>query len=213
MMTMQITRNSTSYLGLLSVTAAAAFTLSACAPEDAVQDEGGQAEDVQDSPTPNVEDSPTTNDSTEDTDVSAEETTDASGEPGTEGDHPVYQAVETVLNEYPGGIITEFDDEGSYIEIFVYDGTTEWELDVDSSTFEIIDTEDDGIDDSDRQEAEAVGIEFADALRTAENEGTGDLDSGELDTEDGTVVYQIELTNDVEVYVDVISGEVVRVDS
>ena len=117
-----------------------------------------------------------------------------------------------MLEEYPGGVITEFEDEGGYIEVFVYDGSTEWELEVDSETFEIIDTEDDGIDSDDEAEAQAVEIDIAEALQTAEAESGGEPKDAELDTEDGTVVWEFEMTNDVEVYVDVSNGEVVKVD-
>ena len=167
------------------------------------------------------DDAQETDDAAEDTETQDAETEGAEEEPTEDagadaaGDHPVYQAIETVLNEYPDGVITEFEDntdDGGYVEVFVYDGSTEWELEVDSETFDIIDTEDDGIDADDEEEAQAVEIDIADALQTAEEESGGQPHEGELDTEDGTVVWEFEMDNDVEVYVDVATGDVVKVD-
>lgn len=57
-----------------------------------------------------------------------------------------------------------------------------------------------------------MGIEISEALETAEDESDGEPQDGELDTEDDTVVWEFEMTNDVEVYVDVTNGDVVKVD-
>lgn len=205
---------------LLSVAAAGVLALSACGPDDALDTEGSGEPD-----------SPVTV-GTEDQEETAETGQDESpaqdgGEPGAEDsaaedsaaegadrpEEPLYDAVGAVLEEYPEGVITELDTDDSYYEIFVYDGETEWELEVDRESFEIIDTEDDGIDDDDREKAEAVEIDIIEALTTAAEEGGAEVEQAELDTEDGAVVWEIELTNGSEVYVDVSSGEVVKVDS
>ncbi len=138
---------------------------------------------------------------------------DSAAEGADRPEEPLYDAVGAVLEEYPEGVITELDTDDSYYEIFVYDGETEWELEVDRESFEIIDTEDDGIDDDDREKAEAVEIDIIEALTTAAEEGGAEVEQAELDTEDGAVVWEIELTNGSEVYVNVSSGEVVKVDS
>lgn len=205
---------------LLSVAAAGVLALSACGPDDALDTEGSGEPD-----------SPVTV-GTEDQEETAETGQDESpaqdgGEPGAEDsaaedsaaegadrlEEPLYDAVGAVLEEYPDGVITELDTDDSYYEIFVYDGETEWELEVDRESFEIIDTEDDGIDDDDREKAEAVEIDIIEALTTAAEEGGAEVEQAELDTEDGAVVWEIELTNGSEVHVDVSSGEVVKVDS
>jgi uncharacterized membrane protein YkoI len=191
---------SRSTFGVLSVTSAAALALSACAPEEdfPADDDAGQTEE---SPSPDSEE----NDDAQD----AEDTDD------TDDDHPVYQAIEAVLDEYPGGVITEFEetsDDDGHVEVRVYDGTTEWELEVDSESFEITNTEDDGIDGDDEEKAQGVEIDITEALQTAEEESGGQPHKGELDTEDGTVVWEFEMGNDVDVYVDVATGDVVKVD-
>lgn len=222
-----------STFGFLSVTAAAALALSACAPEEDLPAEE-DTNQTEESPAAEAEETDTAEDTEQDTqetddaaaddEAAAEDTeTEDDAEDATEddaaeasGDHPVYQAIETVLAEYSDGVITEFEDntdEDGYVEVFVYDGTTEWEHEVDSETFEIIDTEDDGIDADDEEEAQAVEIDISEALQTAETESGGAPEDGELDTEDGTVVWEFEMDNDVEVYVDVATGEVVRVDN
>lgn len=220
-------------LTLLSVAAVAVLGLSACAPDDAedTTEDAGQAEEIQDEGTDEQNSEEQSPEETSDVST-ADESTDAASDAGTEdetaaadetteadsgsgGDHPVYQAIEAALAEYEGGVITEFEDntnDDGYVEVYVYDGDTEWELDIDSASFEIINTEDNGIDDDDRQEAEAVEIEISEAVQTAESEGGAEPTDGELDTEDGTVVWQIELSNDTEVYVDVTNGDVVKVD-
>ncbi|NLS10971.1 hypothetical protein HGQ17_13395 [Nesterenkonia sp. MY13] len=217
---------------ILSISAAAALALAACAPDDAVEDEDATQEDTaQDDQTQDdqQDDSVEAEDTSDDADTDAPEVDGAADDDATaeedtteddaaeaSGDHPVYQALEAALAEYPDGVITEFEDntnDGGYVEVFVYDGSTEWELEVDSETLEIIDTEDDGIDSDDEQEAQAVEIDIAEALQTAEEESGAEPKDGELNTEGGTVVWEFEMTNDVEVYVDVATGEVVKTDS
>lgn len=233
-MTNNTSANRRTYLTVLSVGAAAALALSACQPDDTTED-AGDAEEMEQQESPDTaddaageetEDAGTEDTGAEDaeTDAAAEDETDAADEadPADEtegaeadGEHPVYQAIDAALAEYQDGVITEFEDntsDGGYVEVFVYDGETEWELEVDSESFEIIDTEDDGIDDDDREEAEAAEIDISEALQTAETESDGEPHEGELDTEDGTVVWQFEMTNDVEVYVDVTNGDVVKVE-
>ncbi|MVT26180.1 hypothetical protein GNZ21_07385 [Nesterenkonia alkaliphila] len=200
-----------SAFGILSVTAAAAMTLAACAPDDEMPEDGEDVTPGQNEDSPEPEFEPTEEETEEATDDAG--TGDDTDTPEAGGDHPVYQAIEAALAEYPDGVITEFEDntdEDGYVEVFVYDGSTEWELEVDSETFEIIDTEDDGIDADDEENAQAVQIDIAEALQTAESESGGEPKDGELDTEDGTVVWEFEMTNDAEVYVDVTTGEVVR---
>lgn len=198
---------------VLSVTAAAALALSACGPDDELDGQDAP-QDVTVDPDEDQEDADETEAEGQD---DAEAGQDQEAETETEGqddasgaeDEALYDAVAAVLQEYPDGVFTEYDDEGSYYEFFVYDGETEWELEVDAESFEIIDVEDDGIDDEDRQEAEAVEIEFEDALRTAAEEGGAVATEADLDTEDGMVVYEIELANDSEVSIDVATGDVV----
>lgn len=205
---------------LLSVAAVGALALSACGPDDALDTDGngepdspvtvgtenGDSQEGSSAESADGEGSET--DDTEEAGPEEEEASDTD-----RPDEPLYDAVDAVLAEYPDGVITELDTDDSYYEIYVYDGETEWELEVDRESFEIIDTEDDGLDSDDQEKAEAVEIDFVEALVTAADEGGAIADEADLDTEDGTVVWEISLTNDVEVYVDVATGEVMKVDS
>lgn len=137
----------------------------------------------------------------------------AEGEDGETPDEPLFQAIDAALAEHPDGVVTELDTDDDYYEIVVYEGQTEWELEVDRESFEIIDAEEDGIDSDDQQRAEAVEIDIVEALTTAAEEGGAEVEQVELDTEGGAVIWEIELTNDVEVSVDVSTGEVRSTDS
>ncbi|WP_158583068.1 PepSY domain-containing protein [Nesterenkonia natronophila] len=194
---------SRSTFSVLSATAAAALALSACAPEEDFPEDEDAAQ-TEESPSPNSE---------ENDDVQDEDATDDAG--ATDDDHSTYRAIQTTLDEYPDGIITEFEDsshDGGHVKVHVYDGSTEWDLKVDSESFEIVHTEDHGIHHDDEEKAQGVEIDIAEALETAEEESGGQPHEGELDTEDGIVVWDFEMDNDVEVYVDVATGEVVKVD-
>lgn len=188
---------------LLSAAAAGTLALTACGPDDT--DDGSEPG----SPvTVGTENDSQTDDQDDDAQQDA-----AEGEDGESPDEPLFQAIDAALAEHPDGVVTELDTDDDYYEIFVYDGQTEWELEVDRESFEVIDTEDDGIDSDDQEKAEAVEIDIVEALTTASEEGGAEVEQAELDTEDGTVVWEIELSNDVEVYVDVATGEVVKTDS
>lgn len=210
---------------LLSVAAVGALALTACGPDDALDTEGNgepdspvtvgtengdQADDQDDVA---QEDAAQDDQQDDADDQAAHDGAAAEDEDGETPDEPLFQAIEAALDEYPDGVVTELDTDDEYFEIFVYDGQTEWELEVDRESFEIIDTEDDGIDSDDQEKAEAVEIDIIEALTTAAEEGGAEVEQAELDTEDGTAVWEIELANDVEVYVDVATGEVLKTDS
>ncbi|WP_022872373.1 PepSY domain-containing protein [Nesterenkonia alba] len=206
--------------GLISVATAAALALAACGSDDTTEDTTEPApQDTTEAPEPTEaeeEESPGVAEPDETEDAEATDQTPDAEEATSDqqaGDQPVYQALATVQEEYPDGVIIDFDTEGNHIEFSVFDGNTEWEVDVDAETFEIIDTRQEGLDADDEQEALAVETDFGEALATAEAEGGAEPQEGDLDTEDGVVVWQIELSNDTEVSVDVATGEVVRVDT
>ncbi|WP_258935003.1 PepSY domain-containing protein [Nesterenkonia pannonica] len=84
---------------------------------------------------------------------------------------------------------------------------------MDPETYEVTNEEQDDLDSDDLQKAEAVEIDFVDALRTAEDEGGAEPEDAELDDHNDTIVWEIELVDGTEVYVDVTSGDVVETDS
>lgn len=208
-----------STLSILSVTAAAVLALAACSPDEPLTSED-DTDQVEDTPTPETEDE-TDNEDTTDTETpeqepTEDETTDEAESPEASGEHPVYQAIEAATAEYPDGVITDFDDEShenGYIEITVIDGDTEWELHIDTENdFAIDNTQEEPADADDVAEAEAVEVDIIEALQTAEDEADAEPYEGSLDTEAGTVVWEFEMSNNLDVYVDVATGEVVGTD-
>jgi len=193
---------------LVSVAAISALALSACASEDMDDDD----DDAQ--PTATVTETVEATPSEEPTEEStatddAAPTEDATDSPEAGGDEEIYQAVDAVTEEYPDATVLDMDTEGNYYEFTIYEGDSEWELDLDRESMEITNTQQDDIDSDDQRNAEAVEIEFADALRTASEEGDGTPEQADLDDENGAVTWEIELNNGMEVYVDVATGEVV----
>lgn len=184
-----------STFSILSVTAAAVLALAACSPDDGSDQITSEQDDtqVEDTPSPETED-----ETTPDVDVEDEAT----------GDHPVYQALEAAMAEYPDGVVTDFDHENSYIEVTVIDGETEWDLDIDADGT-ISNTQEEPADADDIAEAEAVEVDIVEALQTAESETGAAPRDGSLDTEAGSIVWEFEMDNGTDVYIDVATGEVV----
>lgn len=217
---------------LLSVAAVSALALTSCASDelnpddDDAQPTATVTETVEAEATEETTED-ATEETTEDATTDAEATEDPTGSPDAEatetddpqaddsdaeGDDPLHQAVDAVEQEYPDAVVLDFDTEASYYEFTILDGDSEWELDVDRESFEISNTQEDDVDSDDQRNADAVEIEFADALRTAAEEGGGTPEQADLDDENGSVTWEIELDNDTEVYVDVATGEVANGD-
>lgn len=204
-------------LTMISVAAAAALALAACAPDDTAEEPAeDQADDqavdeTEDTATEDSEtEAPEEDETTEEASPTEEETEEGGDDAGTSDEHPVFGAIDAAEQEYPDGVVTEFDHEGSYVEVYVVEGDTEWELDIDAETLEVISTDQDSVDSDDRQEVEAIGIDITEALQTAVDESGAQPHDAELDSEGGTVVWEFEMDNGSEVYVDVATGEVTR---
>lgn len=207
---------------LLSVAAISALALSSCASDeldpddDEAQPTATVTETVEAEPTEETtEDAGTeaepTEEATDSPEADASESDDSATDDSAASDEdPLYQAVDAVEQEYPDAVVLDFDTEGSYYEFTIFDGGAEWELDVDRESFEIMNTQEDDIDSDDQRNAEAVQVEFTDALRTASEEGGGIPEQADLDDENGAVTWEFELDNGTEVYVDVENGEVIN---
>lgn len=128
----------------------------------------------------------------------------------------VVSVVEFLGEEYPGAVVGELEYEGGYfgVEVFDLGAGTEFEFDVAPGSLETWDHSEDGLGEDDRVKAEAVEVGFLDAFETASVEAGDDalFDEVELGSEGGVVVWEFEFVNDVEVYVDVSAGDVVKVD-
>lgn len=174
------------------------------------------------SPTETGEASPADDETT--TTIPSEEETSQPGDGGGSGTppnpgqgHALFDGLHAVESQYPGGIVFEVEAEDNTHEFKVYDGNSIYEVITDNHSLEILSSEYDDTPDSDeRAKLEAIDISFAEALQiAAQNSGSSDLimaDEAQLDSEDGVVVWEVELTNGREVYIDVTSGNVVKID-
>lgn len=148
-------------------------------------------------------------------------TSDDGGAPATGDDatdattEDVYAAIGLAESE-AGGTAFEVDreDDGTEgWEVSVAVGDEEVDVDVDLAGTEVLGTDrDDDLDDDERAALAAATITLADAIRTALAEVDGVLDDVELDEEDGTGVWEVSVGDDTEVYIDVATGDVLRVD-
>ena len=118
-----------------------------------------------------------------------------------------------------GGQVFEIDrkDAGDGWEVKLAVEDREQEVEVSADGQEVTPQEsDDELDQQDRENIAQVQVPLEDAVRTALEEVEGTLDSAQLDTEDGTTVWDVDIDDDqgtsVDVYVNVDNGSVLNVD-
>ena len=118
-----------------------------------------------------------------------------------------------------GGQVFEIDrkDAGDGWEVKLAVEDREQEVEVSADGQEVTAQEsDDDLDQQDRENLAQVQVPLEDAVRTALEEVEGTLDSAQLDTEDGTTVWEVDIDDDqgtsVDVYVNVDNGSVLKVD-
>ncbi|MUN64723.1 hypothetical protein GMA12_16510 [Kocuria sediminis] len=131
----------------------------------------------------------------------------------------VVGAVVAAEEAVTGGQVFEVDrkdgEEGWEVKLAV--GDREKEVDVSSDGSEVTPQEgDDQLDQEDRERIAQVQVPLEDAVRTALDEVDGTLDGAQLDTEDGTTVWEVDVDDpdgtSADVYVNVDNGSVVKVD-
>jgi uncharacterized membrane protein YkoI len=147
-------------------------------------------------------------------------TATSTSSPGAGGEAAaVAGAVVAAEEAVAGGQVFEIDrkdgEEGWEVKLAV--GDREKEVDVSSDGSEVTPQEgDDQLDQEDREKIAQVQVSLEDAVRTALDEVDGTLDGAQLDTEDGTTVWEIDVDDpdgtSVDVYVNVDTGSVVKVD-
>lgn len=118
-----------------------------------------------------------------------------------------------------GGQVFEIDrkDAGDGWEVKLAVEDREQEVEVSADGQEVTPQEsDDELDQQDRENIAQVQVPLEDAVRTALEEVDGTLDSAQLDTENGTTVWEVDIDDDqgtsVDVYVNVDNGSVLKVD-
>jgi uncharacterized membrane protein YkoI len=157
---------------------------------------------------------------TGDESASASPSGTATSSPGAGGEAAaVAGAVVAAEEAVTGGQVFEIDrkDEGGGWEVKLAVGDREKEVDVAQDGSEVTPQEgDDQLDQEDRERIAQVQVPMEDAVRTALDEVDGTLDGAQLDTEDGTTVWEVDIDDpegtSVDVYVNVANGSVVKVD-
>lgn len=127
------------------------------------------------------------------------------------------QAIDTA-EEHAGGTAYEIDDQdedGTWeVDVRVEDRSVE--VTVDQDGVSVVGTEEDDLDDDDRAALDAATTSLQDAIGIAVDEVGGVLDDAELDDDNGTAYWKVELDgtdggDDIEVRVS-LSGEVLQSD-
>ncbi|MGX5359547.1 PepSY domain-containing protein [Kocuria sp. KH4] len=152
--------------------------------------------------------------------ATGDESASPTSSPGGGGEAAtVVGAVVAAEEAVAGGQVFEIDrkdgEEGWEVKLAV--GDREKEVDVSPDGSEVTPQEgDDQLDQEDRERVAEVQVPLEDAVRTALDEVDGTLDGAQLETEDGTTVWEVDVDDpngtSADVYVNVANGSVVKVD-
>lgn len=209
---MRTTKWTTSLLG--GVAALALLTACGSTPEPVESPTDTSPETVQS--TPPADGSPTTE----------APTTDAPSEPAQSPADPAPQdgdleagfaAVDLAEADVPGSQVVGLDlDDGGQWEVEVVVDNVEHEFTISADGTQIVERDTDDADSDDIRKLGEVQVSLADAVRTAMADVDGGrFDQVDLDTHNGTVVWDVEIdtaNDDVEIKVDVASGEIIHRD-
>lgn len=204
---MRTTKWTTSLLG--GVAALALLTACGSTPDPVESPTDASPETVQS--TPPADDSPTTEAPTEPTQSPADPAPqDGDIEAG-------FAAVDLAEAEVPGSQVVGLDlDDGHQWEVEVVVDNVEHEFKISADGTQIVERDTDDADSDDIRKLGEVQVSLADAVRTAMADVDGGrFDQVDLDTHNGTVVWDVEIdtaNDDVEIKVDVASGEIIHRD-
>lgn len=203
-------RNSTRTLVTTAALVGLALPLAACgSSEDDVSQPGVTAgpEDSSDAPTADA-----TDDATGDA-TTGDDSTGGSADGGANA--AAFGAID-LAEAQAGGIAFELDrdDDGAgHWEVSVAVGDAEINVYVDLAGAEVLRTESDGTVSREETAAlELAQVSMAEAIQIAVDEVDGVVEEVDLDEERGTVAWEVVMTDDTEVYVDVVTGEVLQVE-
>lgn len=198
---------------VLSATAAIAvgFALTAC---------GGSTDDQPAAETTTVQttESGTTESETTTSGTTTTSTSSATAGAGdTAGRVDPIAAIGTAESEVDGIAyeIDDADDDGSW-EVTVRTGDTAREVTI-GPDGAVVRVEDEQLDDDDRRALDAAQIGLGDAITTALNETGGILDDAEFEEDNGAFHIEVSVDatdrgDDVDVHIDPVSGDIVRID-
>lgn len=188
---------------------------SAEAQNDSGNDESGDAE--------TGDDDASSDDDAEDTKSQDSTTTSSSGlaadadlskeSPSVAPKDAIATAKEEANDGTVHGIELDFDerDKAWQYEVKVIDGSTDFDVEIDAETGDVVNTEKDSSDDKE----EAIDLNdpmtFDEALKLAQDEASGRLDGWKLESDDNRIEYQFDFGDkgdEIEVSVDVESKKV-----
>ncbi|TSI18760.1 PepSY domain-containing protein [Brevibacterium aurantiacum] len=111
------------------------------------------------------------------------------------------------------GVELDFDerDKAWQYEVKVIDGSTDFDVEIDAETGEVVDTEKDSSDDKEKAIDLTDPMTFDEALKLARGKASGRLDGWKLESDDNRIEYQFDFddkSEEIEVSVDVESKEV-----
>lgn len=110
--------------------------------------------------------------------------------------------------------IDDEDDDQTW-EVDVAAGDRQVEVEVSADGTQVTGTDDDDLDDDDRAGLQQAQIGIGDAIQTAVAEVDGTLDDAELTEDDGQFAWEVSVDtsdDDIEVHVDITTGDVLTVD-
>ena len=159
-----------------------------------------------------------------DEDVDVDEGTSNSNSKSKEGDKS-----KLGFNKTPNEAISEakdrFNGELTKLEIEMEDSEWVYKVELEGSSGEYSvemlvnnlaileeETEDDSPDDDNEQFNYEELVTYDEAIALAKTEGEGEFKELELSKDDNRVKYEIELTNDVGIEIDALTGEIVEID-
>ncbi|MGC0251654.1 PepSY domain-containing protein [Pseudactinotalea sp. Z1748] len=196
----------------LALGTAALLLLAGCGD---TEDESLDPVDATEAPPADDEPTDDATDEGEGTEEEPAETATEESTAGTGGDHSGVLAAIDLAESETGGTAFEVDDaDGGNWEIYVASESDEIEVLVSPDGTEVLESEREGsLDDEDRAGLEAATITISEAIEIAAEHGTGSIDDVKLDDEDGgTFAWEVTFTDDVEVYINVADGEILRVE-
>ena len=155
-----------------------------------------------------------TDDATGDTTGDEAENGDDTDSPDAAGEHTeLLAAIDLAEAEADGTAFGIDDEDGGNWEITVAAGDEEIEVLVSGDGTEVLGTDNEGsLDSDDRAGLDAADVTISEAIETAAGEHTGSIDDVELDDEDGTFAWEVNFTDDVEIYVHVTNGDILKVE-
>lgn len=211
------------HLALTSV-AALALALSACgAPaEDNNSSNDNETQQTQEATQNTESDDMASQDTSDDMDDAEDKDDSNDAAAPTKGGSKdnALKAIDTAEKEIGGKVVDlDWDDDKSGWEVEVYKGGKIHEIKIVADGSKIIERDDvENADADDRREYDAIKTDIRKAIETALKDTPGSLDDVSVDEEQGQIMWNVEIYpegggSDVDIYIDVKSGKILKRES